>query len=81
MFEILKDIFNYEKTLNLNKLKWSEIKVYNFAVIVFLAIDQRPLYARTGFQYIIPPFLMCLPTKGIFLHYRYKLFNFDIIQK
>ena len=79
MFEILKDIFNNEKTLNLNKLKWSEIKVYNFAVIVFIAIDQRPRNARTGFQYIIPPFLMCLITKRFSA--LYKWFNFDIIEK
>ena len=33
-------------------------------------LKQRPLYTRTGFQYIIPPFLMCLATKRIFfLHF------------
>ena len=30
---------------------------------------QRPLYTRKGFQYIIPPFLMCLMTQNIFLHF------------
>ena len=31
-------------------------------------LPQRPLYTCTGFQYIIPPFLMHLLTKIIFLH-------------
>ena len=32
-------------------------------------IYQRPLYTRTGFQYIIPLFLMRLLTKNFFVHY------------
>ena len=63
--------------------KVSKITYFGFNYCLFNDLNQRPLFTRTGFQYIIPPFMMCL---SIFLRYtndstltllKNSLFNFN----